>query len=265
MMTTTLTGSRPAAVPTGSRPAALPTMVRAEVYKLVHHRTPWAILSGLLALTLIAPVYYLFRQPASNLDYLDTTLGVLTLTTALLVPVFGAWVIGHEYRQGTLRRVVAMNGRRNELLAIKGLLAILGSIAGVLVATATGMGMAAIAAQVHGDQIVTTGLWRLTASSLFVAVVLAALSYLASVILRSDTYAMLGTIGVMSAFGQLLALVPRVGDYMPPVAMATITDWISDPSIQVADGLLWKSALSLGLTIVVPLIAARQLFAVRDL
>jgi hypothetical protein len=45
--------------------------------------------------------------------------------------------------------------------------------------------------------------------------VVAAIAFGLSVVLRSDTYAMLGSLGLMIIVGPLLGLIPTIGKYMP--------------------------------------------------
>ena len=56
---------------------------------------------------------------------------LLLVIGLLLAPIFGAWLVGHEYRQGTLRRVLAVDARRNRLLATKAGLGVVANLSGV--------------------------------------------------------------------------------------------------------------------------------------
>ena len=116
-------------------------MTRPELFKLTHHRTPWVLAGALTLFTLAAPAWYAFRGPTDPSLYLETMTGVFGLAAALLAAVFGAWIVGHEYRQGTLRRVVASDARRGRLLAVKAMVGA-GAFA-VVTAVVAGLGVGA--------------------------------------------------------------------------------------------------------------------------
>ena len=238
-------------------------MFRSELYKLRHHRTPWAILAMLTLIASASPIFFLFR-PTDSISYLEVPLTVLLLGAVLLMPVFGAWVVGHEYRQGTLKRVVAMEGRRDSLLLTKGLIAVVGSALSALFAAAVATGISALAASIHQDAVSFTGYAGLLGGAVFAGMCVGLISYCTSVIFRSDTYAIVGTVGVMSVFGQFLGLIPRIGSYMPPVAMTNMVAYIDEPT-SLADGDLSKAVLSLSITFAAASIGALQLFRTRDL
>ena len=251
-------------IPTQSKPKKVnAVMLRSELYKLIHHRTPWAILAFMTLLASASPIYFMFRSTDAA-SYVEIPLTVLTLAAVLLMPVFGAWVLGHEYRQDTLKRVVALDGRRDSLVMTKGLVALVGSALAVLFAAAVAIGLSALAASIHGDSLDFSGFAGLLGGSVFAGACVGLISYCASVIFRSDTYAIVGTVGVMSVFGQFLGLIPRIGSYMPPVAMTNVVAYINEPN-DLVDGDLTKAMISLGITFAVAIAGARQLFQTRDL
>lgn len=55
----------------------------------------------------------------------------------------------------------------------------------------------------------------------------AAIAFTFSTLFRSDTYAMLGSLGLLLILGPLLTLIPTIGKYTPAALAADVTSWIS--------------------------------------
>lgn len=202
-------------------------MTRTELFKLRHHRTPWVLLAVLVASLAVAPIYYAIKQPTDPNAVIDTFLGVFGVMTPLLGAVLGGWIVGHEFRQGTLRRVLGNDARRGRLIATKAGVGLGAMIAGM--AAAAGAGALASLASVasFGESIAWDGVFRDLLSGGFLALVTAAIAFGLSILLRSDTYAMLGALGLMIIVGPLLTLLPAVGKYTPSALANDVTLWIS--------------------------------------
>ena len=95
-------------------------MTRAEIYKIRTHRTPLvcaaALLTGVLAPSIVL-MWYTPKDPAAYNAFSD----VYELSGLLLGIVFGGWLLGAEYRQGTVKRLLASEPRRIRALTTKGL------------------------------------------------------------------------------------------------------------------------------------------------
>lgn len=238
-------------------------MIRPEFYKIRHHRTPWVILGIGTLLVLAAPVYYAIRPPVDPSEVLSTTNGVFALVAAFLAPVFGSWIVGHEYRQGTLRRVLAIDARRPRLLGIKGAVGAAALSAGLATVACIGIASSYVAAQINGGTTSLDGSGRELLAAGFFALVSAAIAYSLSIILRSDTYAMLGAIAFMVIFGPLLALIPTVGDYTPYATANVVSSWITAvPTDALSTG---TAAATLAATLAATFAVATALFSQRDI
>jgi ABC-type transport system involved in multi-copper enzyme maturation permease subunit len=202
-------------------------MIRTELFKLRTHRTPWVLLAILIASLLIAPIYFAIKSPDDTTGLMDAYIGVSGILTPLLATVFGGWMIGHEYRQGTLRRVLGNDARRGRLIATKAATGLVALIAGVSIAVGVGALASLASAASFGETIVWDGVLRSVLSDGFFALVIASIAFILSILLRSDTYAMLGALGVMIIVGPLLTLIPAVGKYTPSALAIDVTSWIS--------------------------------------
>ncbi len=205
-------------------------MIRAEFYKVIHHRVPWVLL-GISTLFVVAPsVFFLFRPPADAGSYREAALAVQLVIGSILAAVYGSWIVGNEYQQGTLRRVLATDARRARLLGAKLVVGVCTVVVGLAVVSAGGVFAAWLSAQLSGMSLDLDGLFRSLVSVSFPTMVTVLIGLGLSIVTRSSTYAIITTLGVMVIFGPLLSLVPRVGKYTPSALTSQLADRIEDPA-----------------------------------
>ena len=255
--------------PVRSEPESTPmssvlTTTRAELYKTRHHRLPYVV-TALGAMAAAAPgIYFMFRPADSPELYTETVIGVAGLYLILAAAIFGGWILGHEYRQHTLRRVVAVDASRPRVLAAK---AIAGSIAlSVMsaVVVGAGFGVGAIAAAMDGSSLGTADMGRQLAAVAVPVVISAVVAFGASAAFRSDTYATLAALGLVVVFSPLLALIPTVGPYTLGALMESVTSWVGTEAITPAEGAT-TTVLALGAWLAGSVAVGGALFARRDL
>ena len=116
-------------------------MTTAEIYKLRTQRTPLICAAALLIGVLTPSVVLIWHTPNDTAAYADTFTATFEVLSFLLAIVFGGWVLGTEYRQGTVKRLLTTEPRRIRAIATKGLVGA-GAMSVVLVAIA-GIGWAA--------------------------------------------------------------------------------------------------------------------------
>ena len=221
-------------------------MIRSELFKIRHHRTPW-VLTALLAVGLSAgPIVMMFRQPDFTDQYTNILTAVFAVAALIVGAVFGGWIFGHEYRQGTVQRMFSLDASRMKLFAVK---AFVGAVVlAAALAAAAGFGIATTwaAAAVNGDTFGWDGLATTMLGTSLVAFVVAGLAYASSVIFRNDTYAMLVPIGLVMVFQPLLVLIPGIGDYLIGSTAWVVADHIAgvaDPgAMSAATATAWTVA-----------------------
>lgn len=239
-------------------------MTRTELFKLRTHRTPWVLFVTLIASLAVAPVYYAIKNPADATDVIDTVVGVFEVVPPLLGAVFGGWIVGHEFRQSTLRRVLGSDARRGRLIATKAVVGLGAMVAGVSIAAGIGALASIASVASFGETTVWDGVLRNMLSGGFLALVVAAIAFGFSILFRSDTYAMLGSLGLLLIVGPLLTLIPTIGKYTPAALAGDVTSWISGTEEQLGVAIVTAS-LGLAVTIGALSAAAMAMFHRSDI
>jgi ABC-type transport system involved in multi-copper enzyme maturation permease subunit len=238
-------------------------MTRTECFKLRTHRTPWVLLGILTASLVVAPIYYAIRPPADGTDVVAAVTAVVSVMAPLLGAVFGGWVIGHEFRQGTLRRVLGSDARRVRLIGTKAGVGLGALGAGLGVALSIGLLSSVLSVASFDGEIVWDGVVRELLGVGVVTLVAVAMAFGLSVVFRSDTYGMLGSLGLMLIVGPLLTLVPKVGKYTPASLTDATSGWVSDFPDQTVS--IVPASLGLATYLAVLAMVATTLFRLRDI
>lgn len=195
-------------------------MTTAEIYKLKTHRTPVLCAAALLVGVLVPSVVLIWYTPSSPTAYSDAFTSTFEVLTVLLAVVFGGWVLGTEYRQGTVKRLLTTEPRRVRVMTTKGLVGA-GTMATVLAAAAAiGWSAARAIGSMHGATVPWNG--RTLLASGITAVIAGTVAYSLSAITRSDSFAMAGTIALIIVIEPLFSLVPGMGDYTIGGAITSI-------------------------------------------
>ncbi|MCP4084787.1 MAG: ABC transporter permease subunit [Actinomycetia bacterium] len=239
-------------------------MISAELYKLRTQRTPMVCAALLLVGVLASPAVLLFYTPADPAAYSVAFTTTFQLLAPLVAIVFGGWLLGTEYRQGTVKRLLTGEPRRMRAFATKA------SVGAAALITATGIAgvigwTASWAVGSLNDQTVAWNGRELLAAGL-VALAAGAVAYGLSAITRSDSFAMVGTVALVLVLDPLLSLIPKVGKYSFGTALDTLTNEVANTA-----DLFGPAALSLGtagITLTLWLVAfvgsGSYLFARRD-
>lgn len=216
-------------------------MTRAEIYKIRHHRTP-LVCTVLLLLGVLTPSFVLtWYTPQDPSAYMTSYSDVFAILTPLLGIVFGGWLLGSEYRQGTVKRLLASEPRRARVLTIKGLvgagaMSVVLAAAGVVGwATARLVGsMNDVTVPWEGRALLAVGISGLAAATV---------AYVLSAITRSDSFAMVGSLAMMVVFQPLISAIPRIGKYSFGSALDRVSTWVSGDQVVATAGLSTSAAI----------------------
>ena len=96
-------------------------MITSELYKIRYHRTPLAGAAVFLVSMLIPAAVLAGTAPTEQSTYTEAFTLPFGLMTFLLAIVFGGWLLGTEYRQGTVKRMLTTEPRRLRAFVTKGL------------------------------------------------------------------------------------------------------------------------------------------------
>ncbi|MEM7092030.1 MAG: ABC transporter permease subunit [Actinomycetota bacterium] len=197
----------------------------AEYQKLIAHRAPWIATGVLLVGMLAAPVVLTFYTPDDPTVYGNVNPAIFSLLGPLVAAIFGSWILGTEFRQGTVKRLLATDPRRGRVLARKAVAG--GGILATILATTglVGYGASWIVAEMNDAAFAFDGRMML-AGGLF-GMGAAAAGFGLSAVTKSDAFAAIGTVGMVMVLDPLLSLVPKVGDYTFGATLGQITDRIA--------------------------------------
>ena len=162
-----------------------------------------------------------------------------------------------------MKRLLTSEPRRLRAIATKGLVDA-GALSAVLVATA-GIGWAA--ARIVGSMNDVTVPWdgRTLLAAGVTALIGATVAYSLSVVTRSDSFAMVGTVTMLLVLTPLLSLIPKVGKYMIGSALEGLSQWMAgDASEALATSSPGTAAITLAAWLTVLLAGGAILFASRD-
>lgn len=141
---------------------------------------------------------------------LETAIGLPLMVSSLVI---GAWIVGVEFGQHTLRRVLSADPRRTRLVMVKLAVLLIVISAATLLLFALGTGLYALAASGHETGIEFDLVPRVVAATLLTNVVWGVAAMSLTLLTRS----MAGGITLVFAFifliDGLLSIIPEVGDF----------------------------------------------------
>ena len=239
-------------------------MLSAEFYKLRAHRTPLAIFAVVLLGVLAPSAVLAFYTPDSATAYNDIWTTVFELLGPLTAIVFGSWLIGTEYKQGTLKRMLTTEPRRARAIGAKATAGVVATVAGLATVAVTGFGAAWLVGNLN-DTAVT---WdsRQILAAIFTSLVSAAIGFALSTVTRNAAFGMVAGIGMLLVFDPLLSLIPTVGDYTLGSVLGIVDSAISgtESAFETASLATSTAVITLGAWMALLGGAAARLFMSRD-
>jgi ABC-type transport system involved in multi-copper enzyme maturation permease subunit len=205
-------------------------------------------------------------KPTTPAAYGASWTHVFQILPSIVAIVFGGWVLGTEYRQDTVKRLLASEPRRVRVLATKALVGgtvLVVAIAAVaLIGWSTARGVGAL----HGHTVAWNG--RALLSGALFAFGAAVVAFALSAIARSDALAMVATLALVLILDPLLSLIPRFGKYTFAGALETLTARVGGSAGGLFDTTLLtntQAGITLAVWLGLFLGVARYLFNVRDI
>ena len=213
------------------RSAGMPEIspaVRAETYKLARSWTP-RISALVLLLAAVGPsLFLLFRPSTAPATYFDAYTGAVGALAPLVGAVFGAWLLGSEYRQQTVRRMLSTEPRRLRVYLAKAAVGLGALAAAFVVAAGAGWASTSALAASRGATFASPGDALIDTAILTTVVTLVAFGL--SAVSRSDAVSIAGTLGMLIIVDPLITILPTVGRY----SFGSGVDWITQEITGVA-------------------------------
>jgi len=199
------------------------TAMRAEFLKIRYLPTPlWTgVFMG--ACFLIGLVFSVLDGVGQEEAVLDISIG---LPAAIVSIVLGAWIVGVEFGQNTLRRLLSTDPRRTRL-AFSKLAVCLAVVAGATVVLwLAGMLIFSLAGSGHETTIDSSQALRNGAAVLLTNVIYAVIAMGLAWVTRSMAGGMTVAFVFFFVIDSVFALLPNVGDYSLGAALGTLDEAI---------------------------------------
>jgi ABC-2 type transport system permease protein len=197
----------------------------AELLKLRSLPTPRWVLANTLG-ALVTAIALAIAFGIGEEDDVAVGLGA-ELTTAIAAIVLGVWVVGVEYGQGTMRRVLTAEPRRLRVLAYKLVLAVGTTAALTVVVFAIATAAFPPIADAH-DQALTVGdMLRTGVAALIGNSALAAVGVAFGLLARSMAGGLTAALVYAFIIDTSLSAIPHVGDYTSSGAQLELYDAIT--------------------------------------
>jgi ABC-2 type transport system permease protein len=198
----------------------------AELRKLFALPTPRWTLAATVAAVVVAALVAALAGPGKGEDLLPVQLGV-GLTTSIAAIVLGAWMIGLEYGQKTLRRALTADPRRPRLLLAK-LAVVLGAVSAVtLVLFAVSAPVFSAIASAHGESMPVGESLQYGLAALLNNLVYATVGFALALMTRSMAGGMALALAFAFVIDGALSAIPTVGVYSLSAAVLELMASIS--------------------------------------
>jgi len=182
----------------------------AELRKLVAHRTP-KVAVGMLLLAALVPSIALSSSATTEFNAVETKHTIFMLVSMLCATYLGAWALGTEYRQHTIRRLLVTDPVRLRVFGRK--FAAGASLFATMFAASATIGWFA-SRQIASTQQRFDALYAPELATIgIVALAMFAIAFGLSAIGKGMVLAVAFPIGLVFMFGPLLGTVPNIGRF----------------------------------------------------
>ncbi len=198
----------------------------AELRKLFALPTPRWTLVATIAGVAIAALVAALAGPGSGEDMMPVQLGVGLATTVGAI-VLGAWMMGVEYGQKTIRRALSADPGRGRLLLCK-LGVVLGAVTVVTVAVSViSAPLFSAIASAHGESMPVRESLEYGLAALFNNLVYATVAFALALVTRSMAGGMALALVFAFVIDSALSAIPAVGDYALGASVVTLMSEIA--------------------------------------
>jgi ABC-2 type transport system permease protein len=198
----------------------------AELRKLLALPTPKWTLVGTIAAVAIAAIVAALAGPGKGADMAPVQLGVGLGTTVGAI-ILGAWMMGVEYGQRTIRRALSADPSRARLLLAK-LGVVLGAVTIVTLAVSLiSAPLFSAIASAHGESMPVGDSLAYGVAALFNNLIYATVAFALALVTRSMAGGMALALVFAFVIDSALSAIPVVGDYALSAAVVDLMGQIS--------------------------------------
>ncbi len=210
--------------------------MRAELLKIRRLPTPALLLALVLLAPAVAALIVYFVKPDDPSWYHVAPMTTAETVCQIAAVVFGVWVIGIEFAQGTLRRALTAEPRRVHLIVNKMVVVAVVTLAGAALAALVAYWLGALAADLRDVDYAAGTAAKLGVVLVVGAVLVALLSFALGLLSESLTGGIVLAFAVLFVLNGVLSFISAIRDYTFGAALASITD-AADPDTASALGL----------------------------
>jgi ABC-2 type transport system permease protein len=220
----------------------------AELRKLLALPTPKWTLVGTIAAVAIAALVAALAGPGKGADMTPVQLGVGLGTTVGAI-VLGAWMMGVEYGQRTIRRALSADPSRARLLLAK-LGVVLGAVTIVTLAVSLiSAPLFSAIASAHGESMPVGDCIAYGVAALFNNLIYATVAFALALVTRSMAGGMALALVFAFVIDSALSAIPVVGDYALSAAVVDLMGQISGLKLNGVDDADPNLLRAIGVTI----------------
>lgn len=226
--------------------------VAAEFLKLQALPTPKVIAALCLGLTAVVALIVVITTPSDPEIYRQATREAALIGTSIGALVFGAWVFGLDFAQGTLRRTLSTEPRRGVVLAEKALVTLLATLAFSAVSATFGAVLAQLLSASQSIDLAWSESLDLIPSLMIQATLVALLAAAVTLLFRSFTGGLVAAFALLFVIDGLLGIWTAISDYTIGAALSDIAAVFANDDSAPTNGLLsavlialaWIAAIS---------------------
>lgn len=198
--------------------------MNAEVMKLRALPLPRWTTVGVAAALVTAIVVAIFAGMGED----NAAIGIgADLPTSIGSIILGVWIVGLEYGQGTMRRVLSANPRRGRVLVAKlGTALVAAAVLTVVIYAIAAAAFPAIADS-HDQSLSVADVVRMCAAALIGNLAYAAMGVAFALLTRSMAGGITLALGFAFIVDSAISAIPNVGDYAPQSAYFDIWEAIT--------------------------------------
>ena len=233
--------------------------MRAELAKLRVLPTPRNVLFVAAGLGVLSAVGLIIDAPSDADSYADTALTGAAAVSGIGAMVLGVWMVGLEYAQGTMRRVVAAAPARLAILRDKLVVLLAFVVLGTTAIVALDWVLGTLAGLANGASVPAGDVPGELGAAIVTNLGYAVLGFAIALLTRSMAGGLTATLVLSLVVDNALAAIPTVGDYMFGTNLLDVADAIRGDQVE-----LWGRAIAVALAWLAALSAASWLWFARQ-